>query len=210
MAGNQFWSSTTVDPKRNFRWVLVFDQIPTFVITKAAKPSFEVSSIGHQYVAHKFNYRGRVSWSPVEVTLVDPVFPDASAKIVKILAASGYAIPGTEADGTISMGKRDAVAAVGVPAILQLDGKGRTVDRWTLHNAWVSKANFGSLDYTSEEMINVTLTFTYDWAEYSGAPASVDNPTPNLILGNGPDQLGTIEKYQEEMGQTVNTSGLNL
>jgi hypothetical protein len=60
---------------------------------------------------------------------------------------------------------------VGVPSIAQLDGKGQQIERWTLHNAWLSKANFGSLDYGTEEMLNVELTFTYDWAEYEVGPA---------------------------------------
>ena len=95
-----FWSSTTIDPKRTFRWVLVFDHIPTYVITKVGKPNFTVSPVKHNYIAHEFKYPGRVTWEDVTVTLVDPVYPDASAKVVKMLQASGYAIPGTEENPT--------------------------------------------------------------------------------------------------------------
>jgi hypothetical protein len=194
-----FWSSTTIDPKRSFRWVLVFDHIPTYVITKTIKPSFTASSVKHNYIAHEFKYPGRVTWEDVTVTLVDPVYPDASAKVVKMLQASGYAIPGTEADASISMTKKDANIAVGVPAIAQLDGKGQQIERWTLHNAWLSKADFGSLDYATEDMLNVELTFTYDWAEYEG-DGTEENPTPVPIMTNEQPQAAAIQKYKEEMG----------
>jgi len=202
-----FWSSTTIDPKRSFRWVLIFDHIPTYVITKVGKPNFSVAPVNHQYIAHTFKYPGRVTWEDVTVTLVDPVYPDASSKIVKILQASGYAIPTTEADASISMTKKDSNLAVGVPAISQLDGKGQQIERWTLHNAWLSKVNFGALDYNTEEMLNVELTFTYDWAQYEG-DGTPENPVPKPVMTSGLPQAKTIEKYKKEMGSIEKTTDL--
>jgi len=198
--GTNFWSSTTVDPKRSFRWVLILDQIPTYVIRSTAKPSFTINNIAHQYIGYSFNYPGRITWNNIEVTLVDPVFPDASAKIVKILQASGYAIPGTEQAASISFSKSDAVAALGVPAIAQLDASGRQIERWTLWNAWIEQCRFGALNYTEDAMLNITVTLRYDWAQYEGEPKSSKNPTPDLIMGNGPDQLQAIQERRAEMG----------
>jgi len=202
-----FWSSTTIDPKRSFRWVLVFDHIPTYVITKVGKPNFSITPVDHNYIAHTFKYPGRVTWEDVSVTLVDPVYPDASSKIVKILQASGYAIPVREVDASISMTKKDSNVAVGVPSIAQLDGKGQQIERWTLHNAWLSKANFGSLDYGTEEMLNVELTFTYDWAEYEG-DGTAENPVPKPVMTSGQPQAKTIENYLDEMGRVEKTTDL--
>jgi hypothetical protein len=201
-AGSNFWSSTTVDPKRSFRWILIFDQIPTYVVKTVAKPSFTITNIAHNYIGHTFNYPGKITWNEVAVTLVDPVYPDASAKIIKILQASGYAIPGTEEAATISFSKANAVAALGIPAIAQLDAEGRIVDQWSLYNAWIQDAKFGELAYNTDEMLNVSVTFRYDWAQYEGAPQNANNPIPQLIMGNGPDQAQTINKYREEMGAT--------
>ena len=198
--GSNFWSSTTVDPKRSFRWVLILDQIPTYVIRSTAKPSFTITNIPHQYIGYSFNYPGRITWNNIEVTLVDPVHPDASAQVVKILQASGYAIPGTEQAASISFSKADAVAALGVPAIAQLDASGNQIERWSLHNAWIEQCRFGTLNYTEDSMLNVTMTLRYDWAQYEGAPASSTNPIPQLIMGNGPEQLHTIQEYRKEMG----------
>jgi len=196
----QFWNSTTVDPKRSYRWILVLNQIPTYVIKTSGKPNFTIEGIEHQFVSHTFHYPGRIKWQELNVSLVDPVFPDASAIIVKTLQASGYALPGTQEDAKRSISKKDAVSALGVPSIQQIDAKGNAIEKWTLINAWLSQVNFGELSYEDDSMVNIQLTFKYDWAEYEGAPASPDAPVPEDIMVNGMNQAQTIGAWQSELG----------
>ena len=40
------------------------------------------------------------------------------------------------------------------------------VGQWTLLNAFFTDVNFGTHDYGSEEMVDISLTIQYDWAEY--------------------------------------------
>ena len=127
-----FWNDTSVEPKRGFRWLLYLEgaasTIPTYVIKVAKKPSFTVSNNTHQFIAHTFNYPGRITWNPVSVTLVDPAF--------------------------------------GTPRLTQLNADGAQIEEWSLKNAWVESVDFGNLDYSSEEMVNVEMSIRYDWAEY--------------------------------------------
>jgi len=179
---------------------LVLNEIPTYVIKTAAKPQFTVSSITHQFVAHTFYYPGRITWNELEITLVDPVFPDASAIIAKTLQASGYALPGEPQNSERSFSKQMSIAALGQPAIQQIDGRGNTIEEWTLKNAWISAANFGTLSYEAEEMLSISLTFRYDWAEYSGAPTSPELPKIDTIMASEHDQALKIREYQRELG----------
>jgi len=197
--GNQFWSSNLLDPKRSFRWVLILgpENLPTYVIKSVAKPGFTISNVPHNYISHAFNFPGRITWDPLEVTLVDPVFPDASATLVKVLQASGYAVPGEPVSSQRSFSKKQATDALGNPTIQQLDAKGNAVDAWTLRNAWIENVKFGSLDYSTEEMVNVTMSFRFDWAEYAGAPAT-DGAALTPIMNTGMDQNKTIDGYQNE------------
>jgi hypothetical protein len=196
----QFWSSTAVDPKRSYRWILILNQIPTYVIKTSGKPNFTVESVQHQFVAHTFYYPGRIQWQELQVQLVDPVFPDASSILVKTLQASGYALPGTMNDAKRSFSKKDAVQALGVPSIQQIDAKGNPIEKWSLYNAWLSAVNFGELTYEADNMVNVQLTFRYDWAQYEGAPESPENTTPKEIMVNGMNQPETIEQYKSDLG----------
>jgi len=198
----QFWNSTSVDPKRSYRWILVLNQIPTYVVKTSGKPNFTIESVQHQFVAHTFHFPGRIQWQAIEVSLVDPVFPDASAIIVKTLQASGYAIPGTQEDAKRSFSKRDAVQALGVPSLQQIDARGNVIEKWTLFNTWVAGVNFGELSYENDTMVNIQMTLRYDWAQYEGAPASPDQPIPEQIMVNGMNQAATIAQYQSELGFT--------
>jgi hypothetical protein len=203
-AGNQFWSSNLLDPKRSFRWILVLGptQLPSFVIKSTAKPGFTITNVTHNYISHAFNFPGRITWEPLEVTLVDPVYPDASATLVKILQASGYTVPGDPAMSEYSFSKKQATDALGNPTIMQLDANSNPIDQWTLRNAWIENVKFGSLDYTTEDMVNVTLSFRYDWAEYSGSPATEGAELVRIMEQGMPQKL-TMENYQKEFDPTA-------
>tara|TARA_Y100001970_G_scaffold98277_1_gene123548 strand:- start:4993 stop:5637 length:645 start_codon:yes stop_codon:yes gene_type:complete len=204
---DQFWSASTVDPKRSYRWILLLNKIPTYVIKTAGKPSFTIEGIQHQFVSHTFHYPGRIQWNELNITLVDPVFPDASAIVVKTLQASGYAIPGKYTDAKRSFSKKDGVKALGVPQMEQIDATGNVIERWTLQNCWLSAVNFGELTYESDSMINVQLTLRYDWAEYEGQPdPKAALPIPESVMTNGMDQPSTITNYQTELGLTRSPS----
>ena len=38
-------------------------------------------------------------------------------------------------------------------------------ETWKLKNAWIKSINFGSLDYSSDELITIEVTISYDWCE---------------------------------------------
>jgi hypothetical protein len=197
---DQFWSSNLVDPKRSFRFVLVVNNMPTYTCKTSGKPSFTINNITHNYMAHAFNYPGRITWNPVSVTLVDPVVPDASAKLNKILQASGYAVPNTPEAARVSFTKKDTRDALGSPSIQQLDASGRTIEQWTLRNAWIESVNFGNVSYDSDEMVNIELSFRYDWAEYYGEPG--ENGSVKEILGGGKENIKRIKEYRKILGKT--------
>jgi len=196
----EFWSSKKIDPKRSFRWALYLTNLDPYIIKTVAKPSFTINNITHNYAAHTFNYPGRITWNPVSVTLVDPVDPDASSKLVKILQASGYAIPVIDKAAQISFTKDQANVVIGSPTIAQLDASGKTIEEWVLKNAWIESVNFGSLSYESDEMVNIELSFRYDWAEYHGGDKGVVKP----VLTPQNESAGQhIADLRTELGQVA-------
>ena len=120
------------------------------------------------YFDNKYYFPGRVTWSDVEVALVDPVSPSAVELTNKIIVASGYNIPAAEGEKpTISKAKSTdgANGGLGDVVIELLDVEGIAKETWTLKNAWIKAAKFGDLDYTNDELRTVSLTLKYDWAE---------------------------------------------
>jgi hypothetical protein len=48
--------------------------------------------------------------------------------------------------------------------IMQLDSNGKPVETWNLNNPKIASVNFGSLDYSSDELVVLDIEISYDWA----------------------------------------------
>jgi len=212
-----FWTTTTPgtrDPKRAFRFLL---QVPgiaqAWAVKKCSKPGFTVKEIQHIFLNHRFYYPGRVEWSDVTVSLVDPIEPnDTTLGVVQWLATAGYRIPSLSSTHTpYTLAKSKAVFNnpahyYGAPGgkgadsggnfvLKQIDAEGNSVDEWTLFNAWIQSAKFGENSYDSEDMLTVDLTIKYDFANYEHKLQAVNTdwkdhgvPISNSVIPGNPEK----------------------
>ena len=172
-----FWTNPATSPKRAFRFTCTIGGIGTentWLVTQVKKPSATVGEVSHKYLNHTFYYPGRVEWDTVNVTLVDPVSPNAAGLLAKVLEDSGYVIPGNNSV-TDSITKKKAVDGLGPVIIRQFTndvagdgvdptGASGVVEEWTLKNAFVTNIDWGELNYESDDLTNITLTIRYDYA----------------------------------------------
>ena len=176
-----FWTDPNINnPKRNFRFKVQFAESSAFADASdlnttdfywaktAQKPSFTLNSAEHNYLNHTFKFPGRISWNDVQITMVDPGGQRGVAyALAKLLKDSGYSIPKSTSDLT-TISKSASVEGVGGSTsvrVTQLNEEGEEVETWLLHNAFVTEANFGSLDYGSDELTEYSITLKYDWAD---------------------------------------------
>ena len=180
-----FWSDVSTEPKRSFRWFFTLSgdggTIETYAVKTVKKPSFSVSEVPHQYVAHTFYYPGRVTWNPVDVTFVDPVAPDHSAIISNLFVDAGYNIPREEEIARKSFSKLKFTTSVGTPTISQIDAEGRVVEEWQLVNSFFTSIDYGQLDYSSEDMVINSVTIRYDYAVQQITPESPSQVKSKLV-----------------------------
>lgn len=173
---DKFWTDATLEPKRGYRFLVTLGNMPagaTYYVKSVSKPGLKISAKDHMYLGHKFHYPGLVTWepNPIEIKLVDPVSPDASQNLSAIIQASGYAVPKFSSMVT-TMSKGAAVGALGTVVIKQINEShgpqgqngGVAVETWTLNNAFIVGVKFGDLDYSKEELTELTLSIQYDWA----------------------------------------------
>lgn len=167
----KFWSDPTVEPKRAYRWLLYINAIPQWVIKTAEKPGYEITESEHNYLNHTFWYPARLKWRPVKFTLVDPVEPDCALTIMNMIQNSGYHFPVDQND-TATISKARAVAELGSVKLVQLDPDGEPLEEWAFKNAWIKDVNNGTLDYSSDELVNLELQLRFDWAQINRTPRS--------------------------------------
>jgi hypothetical protein len=190
MAGNAFWTDATLqDPKRKFRFTVSLLAYPggaKWYAKSVTKPQITISETSHVFLNHTFYYPGKVEWNAIDVTLVDPVGPDAVANTMGIIMNAGYAPP-TGPDSLTTMSKARAVGALKGVVIDQIDSEGKSLEQWKLNNAFITSVNLGDLAYDAEELSEIALTIRYDWAtcivnsegyngDNSGLPAGITAP----------------------------------
>ena len=169
--GMHFWSDNISEPKKNYNWVMSFNAIPHWVLKTATKPNFTLTESSTNFLGHTFYHPGRVEWQAIDVTLGDPVQPDSAATMMNLLRQMGYDYPdgldyadGKKGRGPTGISKKRAVQAMGETKITQLNADGEALEEWQLINPFITKAEFGSLDYASDDMAEVSVTIRYDYA----------------------------------------------
>lgn len=172
-----FWSTPLTegqgDPKRKYRFTVQFENLSfagsdiIWFAKSVTKPAMTISETEHTFLDKKYYYPGRVEWNTITLTLVDPADPDNSEDAVKqmnsLIEAAGYKISANPEE-LQTMSKAKSVSALGAIVINQINDAGKTIEAWTLNNAFIKDMKFGDLDYTGDELIELSLELRYDWA----------------------------------------------
>lgn len=164
-----FWASKDSQPKRKHRFAVSFGStgLPEWIASRVTRPSMEVSTVEHQYLNHTFKFPGRAKWQNISVTLRDPLQPDASENLYRILDKAGYRAPNKDPGDKSqkqSFTKAKFQAAIGTLKIQTLNAEGSVVETWTLFNPIITNVNWGEFDYSSEDLLDLTLDIAYDYA----------------------------------------------
>jgi hypothetical protein len=168
-----FWNAAGPEPKRQFRWYMLFGGTAgsdltdiRYALKKTDKPKYKIGEITHKYLNHSFYYPGRLEWEAINVTFASVSDPDATNLIDVLTYNSGYRVPtSAEAVETISKQKfGEALAANGI-SLIQIDSNGNKIEEWLLKNPFFTNVNYGSLDYGSDEIVEISCTIRYDWAQ---------------------------------------------
>ncbi len=197
-----FWNEAASEPRRAHRFLLNLpllgaggpggsqDVYKQYLAKTATKPSYTIGETEHKFLGNTYYYPGAVTWDTVTVQLINAVDPDGNALLYDALYNSGYQDPAQQGElfnglstrGVIGPGtpnKLNSLSALGDVLIRELGGEGELIGTWKLLNPWITNVKFGDLDYSSEELLNIDITFRYDWAWYG---RGTQDPRPGLDL----------------------------
>lgn len=179
-----FWGAdhsadpTLTDPKRKFRFLVLIDGMTAdggagntnivWYAKTATKPGFSIAAGEHSYLNHKFYYPGTVTWSDVTITFVDPQDPDVTAQAARLLDTAGYKVP-SDTNQLSTLSKAGMASAVKQVTIKQLNAAGNPIETWKLWNPIITDLKFGDLAYGDDNLVELSITFKYDWAELTPA-----------------------------------------
>jgi hypothetical protein len=162
-----FWTDISlVTPLRQYTWYIDFSEELSdfkFALKECKKPEFEIGVTEHRLLTHTFRYPGLLKWKPVTIKFAS-VFSQGknlTDAINLINKNSGYNTP---ISGHQQINKSSMILDQSFITITQVEEEGADIEKWRLYNPFISNADFGSLSYSSEEIVDVTLTIQYDHA----------------------------------------------
>jgi len=180
-----FWAKDTrgLDPKRSHRFILYLNDVPSYFVSATGVPQLTISSGGsHKFLGHEFKFPGGVKWEgDITVKLVDTIDINMAQKFTDYIRKAGYVYPSTFNESASSPEYfRKTISKAKFPfgqiKIQRIDSEGAVYETWVLNNPWISKVTYGDASYSEEKLLEVNVSFTYDWAELRNKDES--NPPP--------------------------------
>ena len=146
---------TTFEPKVKNRYVWYIDGVPSFLVKAASRPSVQFETITLDHINVKRYLKGKAAWQPIELTLYDPIVPSGAQSVIEWIRLSHESVTGR--DGYADFYKKDVTFNM-------LGPTGDIVEEWQLKGTYISQANWNTLEYQSNEVADITVQLTYDYA----------------------------------------------
>ena len=146
---------TPFDPKVKNRFIMYIEGIPAYLIRAAARPTITFEEIVLDHINTKRYVKGKGAWEPLEITLYDPIVPSGAQAVMEWVRLHKESVTGR--DGYSDFYKKDVTFNVLGPV-------GDKVEEWTLKGTWIKEATFGDLDWSTNDVVGISLTLKYDYA----------------------------------------------
>ena len=146
---------TPFEPKIKQRFLMQIDGIPAYLIKTMNRPQITFEEVQLDHLNIRRWVKGKGVWQTLQCTLYDPVVPSAAQAVMEWVRLAHESVTGR--DGYSDFYKKDVTFQVLGPV-------GDIVEEWKLKGAWIQDAQFGELDFSSSDPVDITLTLRYDYA----------------------------------------------
>ena len=141
------------EPKRQFRWVLAMEGIDAFIVKTASRPNISIEEVEIPYLNHKRYIAGKSSFETLSVTMHDPIAPSGAQQVMEWIRTHFESVSGRA--GYADFYKRDL-------QLKMLDPVGTVVELWDIKGAFLTAADFGTLDYGASDPSEISITIRFD------------------------------------------------
>ena len=146
---------TNIEPKLANRFIMEIDGIPSFMVKTANRPKLESEVVELDHINLKRKIKGKSNWTDITITLYDPIVPSGAQAVMEWIRTGHESITGR--DGYADFYKKNI-------DFYMLGPVGDKVEQWKIVGAWISSAEFGDVDWSSNDPVMISLTLTYDYA----------------------------------------------
>ena len=146
---------TAFEPKQTNRFILYIDGIPSYLVKGMNAVTLSQTAVALNHINVQRYVKGKTIWNTVTFTLFEAITPAGSQQVMEWVRQSHESLTGR--DGYAAFYKKDITFYLLGPV-------GDKIEQWTLKGAFITSANFGELDWASNDPVSIELTLAYDYA----------------------------------------------
>jgi hypothetical protein len=146
------------EPKKQNRFILRFPSplgIQEWYVKSASRPKYTSEETEIQFLNTSTFVVGRFKWETISVTFRDPIGPSATQALMEWVRLHSESVTGRQ--GYAAGYKKDI-------ELEMLDPSGVVIEKWILQGTMLNDVDFGSLDYSTSEIAEITATLRFDRA----------------------------------------------
>ena len=136
---------TAFEPKQKNRFILYVDGIPSYQIKGMGAVTLNQGTVALNHINVQRFVKGKSTWAPISMTLFDPITPSGAQAVMEWVRLHHESVTGR--DGYADFYKKDVTINVLGPV-------GDKVEEWTGKGAFITEADFGTLDWTATNAYN--------------------------------------------------------
>jgi hypothetical protein len=144
------------EPKRQNRFIIRFPSslgINEWFVESASRPSIKIAPTEIQFLNTSTFVAGRFNWDPITVKFRDPIGPSAAQALMEWVRLCAESVTGRM--GYAAGYKKNV-------DIEMLDPTGVVVEKWILEGTFLTDVGFGTLDYKSDGLADISATLRMD------------------------------------------------
>ena len=142
------------EPKVQNRFIMYMDGIPSFMVKNVKAPTFTDNVIKLDHINSYRKIRGKREWQDMTMVLYDPVTPSGAQAVMEWARLSYESVTGRA--GYSDFYKKDLTLNV-------LGPLGDIVGEWQIKGAFLTNADFGQFDWTSDAVVDLRITIAMDY-----------------------------------------------
>jgi len=142
------------EPKVQNRFVLYADGIPSFMVKNVSAPNFTDEPITLDHMNTYRKVRGKRVWGDMDMTLYDPITPSGAQAVMDWARISYESVTGRA--GYSDLYKKDLTLNILGPV-------GDVVSEWVIKGAFITSFDQGSLDWSSSDTLELSMTVAMDY-----------------------------------------------
>jgi hypothetical protein len=146
------------EPLRKNRFILRFPDelgIQEWWVSTTSRPKYTSQEVEIPFLNTSTYVIGRFNWESIQVTFRDPIGPSATQALMEWVRLHSETVTGRQ--GYAAGYKKDI-------ELEMLDPTGVVVQKWILQGTQLNDVDFGGLDYSSNDLADITATLRFDRA----------------------------------------------